>query len=90
MNEYLAAVDPERPLLVFFWPLVGADCRESIEVFKTHGLEVQIDNTARPQRRFATVAEQKKFTAIYDEQGYPDTAAARENVCVYRIKAIRS
>lgn len=90
VGRILQAIDPSRPLLALFWPILGRDTKAVQAALTQHGLQVAYPQTPQWQRQFADDAEKSRFLADYANQGIDtDGTLLEQGVCVSLLMARR-
>lgn len=90
VDRILQAIDPDRPLLTLFWPIIGKDTVAVEVAMKQHGLTVSRSQTPQWQRQFADEAEKSRFLAEYAGQGIATAGTLLEQgVCVAMLTGRR-
>tara|TARA_R110000868_G_scaffold35549_4_gene127443 strand:+ start:47880 stop:48695 length:816 start_codon:yes stop_codon:yes gene_type:complete len=69
IEALLAAIDPGRPVIGFFWPILGTDTTRIAEAFRRSGFSVTGDPTPLWQRRFKDEAERERFFGQFRSLG---------------------
>lgn len=90
VSQILNAIEPNRPLLACFWPLLGVDTGDIERELQKANMTVEHINRPVWQRHYKREAERSRYVASYHEKSIPiEGTAAEEGLCATMLYGVR-
>lgn len=91
VGQLLAAIEPGRPLLALFWPLLGVDISNLQTCLEAAGMTVTHDQAPLWQRQYKSEDERARYLDWYRARGIRfEGTLAETGLCATHLSAMRS